>query len=105
MIERFKLYYSEDRVIGKLVELNGKITNKDTKEVSLTLMELDNLTRLLNSNISSSGHRCISVYRHAFTFKGNIYNICFLKCISAKKVSEHLSCDTNKRSAVNHGIC
>jgi len=70
------LYYTEDYIKGKLIETDGIVSTHvhETKYVNLP-----KLRDILLDGISDNGHRCISVYRHAFILHGDVYNVC-LSC-------------------------
>ena len=75
------LYYTEDYVQGMLTDSDVK----NCKQVDINGSELRNL---LHDNISDEGHRCISVYRHAFVLNSHTYNIC-LSCGDFYRDNKH----------------
>ena len=75
--EERTLYYTEDYISGKLID-NLQLTS-EAKQINLSEDSAINLINVLHDNISPAAHRCISVYRDAFVFRGHTYNIC-LSC-------------------------
>lgn len=80
-------YYTEDYVSGRLLQ-DGKIKTVNLKAIKLNTYEAKQLAGILESNISNEGHRCIAVYRDAFTVEGDTYNVC-LSCGDFYKNDQH----------------
>ena len=79
------LYYTKDYVKGKLIDENGDITINDFNTIEFKPKKL---VDLIDKSLGELGHKCITTYRHAFIYKGVIYNLC-LSCGDVLIDGEH----------------
>lgn len=93
--EEQEIFYTEGYVKGKLIDREITIENYKSKEI-----DLEKLVNLLEKGVTTISHRCISVYRHAFIFKGDVYNIC-LSCGDFYKNNDHFYIN-NKEEIENY---
>lgn len=71
-------YYTDCNNNTKLIKENT-VLSQDACEIRLTDSEALELSSILEDNESMAQHKCISVYRDAFIYEGDIYNVC-LSC-------------------------
>ena len=72
------LYYTEDYISDRLIDLEGNLKYSIAKKVELDEETINKLLSLLG-NYDNNAHRCMTVYRDAIKINGDIYNIC-LSC-------------------------
>lgn len=72
------LYYTVCNNHTRLIKENS-VLSQDAFEIELSNNQSRQLANILDTNISRLQHRCISVYRDAFVYAGDIYNVC-LSC-------------------------
>lgn len=81
-------YHTKDYVSGLLLEEDKLQTGLNLNVIKLNTYEAKQLAGILESNVSKEGHRCITVYRDAFTVSGDTYNVC-LSCGDFYKNNQH----------------
>lgn len=72
------LYYTDCNNNTKLIKENT-VLSQDACEIRLTEVQALELASILEDNESQLQHMCLSVYRDAFIYEGDIYNVC-LSC-------------------------
>ena len=100
-IDKNKLYYTEDYLVGKLINKNTLNTTCEIKSKVLLKESVKEIIDILEKNVTEFGHRCISVYRHSFKTKNDTYNFC-LSCGDYFKNDEffYLSSEAKERLRV-----
>jgi hypothetical protein len=83
------VYSTDEYLKGKLISEDGQLTISNLREKQLKEGEIKDIIQLLTEGTNDDyQHICMSVYRDAFIFNGNIYNIC-LGCGDYYKNNEH----------------
>lgn len=83
------LYYTNDYIAGRLIKSHYDLdTTVAIYRVDISEEETKELVNILESSKSSDGHRCAVVYRDAFIYNEDVYNIC-LSCGDYLKNDEH----------------